>query len=57
MRVKNFKIEESTVNKGCKILIAICENGEKFVVSGDHHSPTYLVPYEKAFDTKIKPEK
>ena len=50
MEVVKFTIEESTFNKGQLILIAETENNRKFVVSGDHYSPTYLVPYETAND-------
>jgi hypothetical protein len=52
MKIKEFEIEESKVNKGCLNLIAIAENGSKYVVSGDFHSPTYLIPYETAWDTR-----
>ena len=51
MKVKEFEIEESKVNKGCLNLIAIAENGEKYVVSGDYHSSPYLIPYDRAWDT------
>lgn len=51
MKVAKFEIEESKVNKNCLLLIAITEDGKKFVVSGDHYMPTYVIPYESAFDT------
>jgi len=50
MKVKEFFIEESKVNKQCLILVAVLETGEKFVVSGDHHAPTFIIPYERAWD-------
>lgn len=51
-KIKEFGIEESKVNKGLMILVAIDEDGNKWVCSGDHWSPTYLQKYEGAFDTK-----
>lgn len=51
-KVKEFYIEKSKTNKQQTILIAITESGQKYVCSGDHWSPTYLIPYERAFDTK-----
>jgi hypothetical protein len=53
-KVKEFSIEESKINKGLMVLIAIDEDGKKWVCSGDHWSPTYLVEYENAFDTEKK---
>ena len=50
MRIDHFEIEESKVNKGMKILIAIAEDGQKYVVAGDFHACTRLVPYEHAWD-------
>jgi hypothetical protein len=52
IKIKEFFIQESKFNKGLKVLIALDENNKKWVVSGDHHSPTYLVEYEKSSDTK-----
>ena len=52
MKITEFEIEESKVNKGCLLLIAITEDGSKYIVSGDHYSPTYIIPYDRAFDTK-----
>jgi hypothetical protein len=34
------------------VMVAVDENLKKWVVSGDHHAPTYLVEYEKSSDTK-----
>ena len=57
MKVQEFHIEESKVNKQCKILVATTETGEKFVVSGDFHAPTYLIAYDKAWDaSEYKPK-
>lgn len=52
MKIIEFHIEESKVNKVCLNLIATSEDGNKYVVSGDFHSPTYLIPYESAWDTR-----
>lgn len=51
MEVKKFYIEESTQNKGCFILIAETESGDKFVVSGNPHFSTYLEPYKNCYYT------
>lgn len=52
LKITEFYLEESQVNKGRMILVVVVENGQKFVASGDHYSPTYLTPYDKSFDTK-----
>lgn len=52
MKVDYFEIEESKINKGCMVLIAVTGDGKKFVCSGQYDTPTYLVPYEAAWDTK-----
>lgn len=52
MKVIEFRIEESKVNKGWFVLIAKTEDGKEWVVSGDHWKPTFLVPIEEAFDLK-----
>lgn len=51
IKIKEFFLEESKVNKGLMILVGIDENGQKWVCSGDHWSPTYAKKYEDAFDT------
>jgi hypothetical protein len=51
-KIKEFFIEESKVNKGLMILVAIDEDDQKWVCAGDHWSPTYVRKYENAFDTK-----
>lgn len=51
MKVEKFEIEKSIPNPQQFILIATTEDGKKYVVSGDSYNPTYLVPYENAFDT------
>ena len=51
MEVEKFHIEERTKNKGCFVLVAETKSGEKFVVSGDPHFPTYLKPYGDCFYT------
>ncbi len=53
MKIKEFEIQTSTRNKQLSVLIAIAEDGTKWVVSGDCYSPTYLTPYEAAFDTTL----
>lgn len=52
MKVKEFEIEESKVNKGRLILVAITDTGEKYVVSGDFRMPAYIIPYSNAWDAK-----
>lgn len=50
MKVISFEIEESKVNKGRLILIAISENDKKYVVAGDINYCTTLIEYEKCWD-------
>lgn len=45
-------VTESKFNKGLYVLVVECMNGKKFVVSGQHHHPTYLEEYELSSDTK-----
>ena len=52
IKIKDFFLEESKFNKGLMVMVAVDENLKKWVVSGDHHAPTYLVEYEKSSDTK-----
>lgn len=52
MNVAKFTIKESTFNKGLLVLVAETECGKRFVVAGQHHSPTYLEPYETSSDVK-----
>jgi len=52
IKIKEFFIQESKYNKGLMVMVAVDENAKKWVVSGDHHAPTYLVEYEKSSDTK-----
>jgi hypothetical protein len=53
-KIKEFFLEESKANNGLglMILVAIDENGQKWVCSGDHWRPTYAKKYEDAYDTK-----
>ena len=53
-KIKEFYIEEDKKNKGSFLLIAVCEDGEKFVVSGSAHAPMHLVPYDNCWYTKEK---
>ncbi len=50
MKVKDFTIEKSVFNKQMHVLVATTECGKKYVVSGDHYHPTYLIPYESSVD-------
>jgi len=52
MKIKEFYLEESKVNKQCMILIAVDENNQKWVVSGNSWHPNYCIEYEVSFDTK-----
>lgn len=50
MKVKEFSIEESKVNKGVMILVATTEDDKKYVVGGDHYNSVAVVPYEYVWD-------
>lgn len=50
-------VTESVCNKGMFVLIVVCRNGEKFVVAGEHHVPTYLKKYDKSLDVSNSPTK
>lgn len=52
MTVIKLEIEESKVNKSRMILIVTTQDGKKYVMAGDSYNPTYLIPYENAFDIK-----
>jgi hypothetical protein len=52
IKIKEFSLEESKVNKGLIVLVATDENGQKWVCSGDHWNPTYSQKYEHAWDTR-----
>ncbi len=52
IRIKSLYLEESKVNKGLMIVIAIDQYGIKWVLSGDPNSPTYAKKYDDSFDTK-----
>jgi hypothetical protein len=49
-KVKGFFIQDSAANKGLKVLIVVTENGDKYVVAGQHHTPTYLQEYKTSPD-------
>lgn len=51
-KIKYFYLEESKLNKKLMILIAVDDNNEKWVCSGDHWHPTYLKKYNESADTK-----
>lgn len=53
-KVKSFEIEESKRNKGCFVLVAITENGEKFVVGGNPHFPNFLERYKSCWELNTK---
>lgn len=57
IKITEFFLEESKVNKGCMNVIAVDENGQKWVCSGDHWSPMYAIKYEDAWDTTTMEEK
>ena len=50
-KVIEFYVADSKLNDGEKILIAKTETNE-YVVSGDHHFPTYLKEVSKSSDAK-----
>lgn len=52
MKIKELLIEDDFVNKGQKIMVAIAEDGSKWVLSGNPHFPTSLTPYENCWYTK-----
>jgi hypothetical protein len=52
IRIKDIYLQESKLNRGLLVMIAVDENGQKWVVSGDHHHQTYLIEYEKSSDTR-----
>lgn len=56
MKVIEFRIEASKKNNNQFVLIAKTEDQKEYVCSGDHYSPTYLIPIETAWDLQ-KPEK
>lgn len=51
-KIKEFYITESKVNKGLMLLIAVDEDGQKWVIYGDVINPAYIVKFEDGFDTK-----
>lgn len=57
MEIQKLHIEESKVNKGCFIVVATTLDGGRFVLSGDHHSPTYAIPYDISWDSSTMEEK
>ena len=52
MKVKEFQIEESKINRGMMILIAVSETGDKFVVGGNTDYCTALTPYNQCYNTQ-----
>lgn len=52
MKVTDFEIEDDKVNEGQKMLIAIAEDGSKWVVGGNLNFSLELVPYDKCANTK-----
>jgi hypothetical protein len=51
-KIKEFYLEESKVNKGQMVLIAVDETGQKWVCSADSYDCRYAQKYEDAFDTR-----
>lgn len=54
MEIKKFIIEEDKVNKGSKLLVAIAKDDSKWIVCGNPHFPTALIPYEDCYYTQVK---
>lgn len=48
--VKEFYIEESKVNKGMLIMVAVAEDGSKYVVGGDPYNTPAVIPYNQCWD-------
>lgn len=47
-------VTESKYNKGMFVQVLVCRNGKKYVVAGEHHSPTYLKEYSASSDINGK---
>lgn len=54
VKIKSFELQESTVNKGRMCLVAIAEDGSKWVIGGNHQENNYATPYETAWDNSKK---
>lgn len=50
IKVEDFYIQESIFNKNLFVLVATDEFGEEWVVGGNHHHPTYLMPGDQSPD-------
>ena len=50
-KVINSYVTESHYNKGMFIMVVECEDGTSYVVSGQHHFPTYLKRTEMSEDS------
>lgn len=50
MKIKEFQLEDAKINKGVKILIAITESGEKYVIGGNAHYPMAVIPYDQCWE-------
>lgn len=57
MEIHKLYIEESKVNKGCFVVVATTLDGGTWVLSGNHDSPTYAIPYDRAWDASTMEEK
>lgn len=57
MKIKEFHIEDDIRNKGHKLLIAISEDGLKYVVAGNPHFPTSIIPYNECWYVDIPENK
>jgi hypothetical protein len=55
-KVIEFYTEESKMNPGIKILVAVTEDGDTYVVGGDTNFCTKLVEYGRCFQTKTMKE-
>ncbi len=50
VKVEEFYIQESIFNKNLFVLVAIDQFGQEWVVGGNHHYPTYLMPGDQSSD-------
>lgn len=52
-KIVEFYLEEDKKNKqGAMLLIAVAEDGSKYVVCGNPHFPTNVTPYGSCWYTK-----
>lgn len=57
IKIKEFSLEESKVSKNnIMLLIAVDEDGGKWVVGGNSYYPAQAVPYDKCYDVSEEGE-